>query len=114
MSNSKTFTSFGGCDIVVVSKAEKKVFMELLAITWKEENWVRGKFTIDETNHKPENPTGHYQIWISFTNEYGKITRIELDEVTVSYNPSNRDVWDFEAYKINEIKKDHNYDTFWE
>ena len=104
----KTCTSFGGCDIIVVSRDEQKVFMELLAITWEEEDFVKGQFTVESVN---EDITSSPEIWITFTNEAGEAYRTEFREVSISLNPNNGDVWDFEA---KEVKSTVLYDyLYW-
>ena len=103
----KTFTSFGGCDIIVVSRDEQKVFMELLAITWEEEGFVKGQFTVESIN---EDITSSPEIWITYTNEAREAYRTEFRGVTISWNPNNGDVWDFEADEVtNAVLYDYLY-----
>jgi hypothetical protein len=103
----KTLTSFGGCDIFVVSRNEKKVFMELSAITWEEERFAKGQFTVENVN---EYVTNSPEIWITYTNEAGEIYRTEFRGVTISWNPKSGDVWDFEAHEVkNTVLYDYLY-----
>lgn len=80
--------------MIVISREEKKIFTEILAITWEEQDLIKGQFTVEGLNEEITSPP---EIWITFTNESGEAYRTELHGVTISQSPESPDIWDFEA-----------------
>lgn len=103
MSKVRSMSRFGGSEFYVYLPEEDKVIMEIQAINWREENFVRGEFILCPDSIMKE-PTGPQEIVLQYWDEAGLTYEIRMKKVMLIFQPGS-DIIRFDAYELEESEQ---------